>query len=108
MLRCLHECDGIKEPQADPEMLAYLVCILHTSQDFGGLAWVNLIMIRPSAAKPPLQGTASGRMSTRHCIQYALRESQDLVSAVTSASASTTTRGNAQWLLMLTQMLAAY
>ena len=30
-----------KNPEAVPEMLAYLVCILRTSQDFGGLAWVN-------------------------------------------------------------------
>ena len=30
-----------KNPEAVPELLAYLVCILRTSQDFGGLAWVN-------------------------------------------------------------------
>ena len=30
-----------RNPEAVPELLAYLVCILHMSQDFGGLAWVN-------------------------------------------------------------------
>ena len=30
-----------RNPEAVPELLAYLVCILRTSQDFGGLAWVN-------------------------------------------------------------------
>ena len=30
-----------KNPETVPELLAYLVCILRNSQDFGGLAWVN-------------------------------------------------------------------
>ena len=41
MFRRLYQRDGIKKTEAVPEMLAYLVCILRTGQDFGGLAWVN-------------------------------------------------------------------
>lgn len=30
-----------KHPEATPELMAYLICILRVSQDFGGMAWVN-------------------------------------------------------------------
>ena len=30
-----------KNPETVPELVAYLVCILRTSQGFGGLAWLN-------------------------------------------------------------------
>ena len=37
----VYQRHGGQAPRGHPELMAYLICILRVSQDFGGMAWVN-------------------------------------------------------------------
>ena len=74
-----------KNSKAVPEMLAYLVFIMHILAKTS-VSWFGLIVIWLSATKLSPQGATSNPQSTRLCTSYVLRELQDQVSSVTSVS----------------------